>query len=230
VWTGRVWAEVEVAEVALRSGEKVLSVGLDDGSGFECSQDHPWALVVQPRIMPVPAAETGLNHFSAPHHAISTADLGGTHDPRAYVRGRNFGSKLSERRRGGGVSVPEKIFGYDSESLGLFLAGWADGQNGSYFGPRPAVRDLKVLLCRAGVCSTSVGDLMGDYRSLSVGAPDGGKIPNPANAMRRFREMKEGRLPRIASVGEVASPPARLYTVRSTSTRLFVANGALTIC
>lgn len=230
VWTGRRWAEVRVREAASRPGEGFVRVSLDNGACLECSTEHPWALVVQPRIRPVRTGDAGVNHLCAPFLPMDARDLGGAADAKAYTHGYQFGRKITEKR-GSRAAISEAVFQLNPPSLSMFVAGWFDAQNGSFFGPRPVIHGLKLLLCRIGVCSTIVGDIMGNVRTLSVSVEDGERIPNPTGRIRTsLREIRCGSLPRIASVAALEPKPARVFTLESDATCLVVVDGVLTIC
>ena len=194
-----------------------------------CSTGHSWALVSHDEIIPVQSGDLIPGHMTSPYVPLNPAELTGVTDHKAYMYGYRFGRGVTERGIGKKHHIPDMVFGLDHVSLGLFVAGWADSQNGSFFGPHEVVHDLKLLMCRLGVYNTFLNNL-GKYTTMIVSEQDAPLIPNPNNKIRNHRPTKCNSAPRITKITE-KTRTARMCTIHSKDGKphTIVVDGVLTL-
>lgn len=226
VWSGRRWIRVRVAVAP--AATEFYRVRLDDGTCLDCTADHPWAVVADGRLVPVRARDLRTDLAVSPFLLFTPEDLGGAEVPQAYEMGAALGRRLAKscKPKDG---TPARVFSMDPASLGQFVAGWMDAQQGTLFGCYAAIHDLQVALRRLGVYHTFAEDL-GTYYALGLSQEDASRIPNPKGGPREYRRAVSD-LPRVTEVC-LMNGRQKAYTITSDDpkARTVVLNGVLTLC
>ena len=152
VWSGLRWFQAWVTVNPISA--KLYRVGLDNGTSLVCSADHPWAVIIDGKIVPIKTYNLLTDYVISPFLLFTHEDLNGTPNPGAYEKGvvegrrcTGWPGRYSERKDG----IPANIFGMDRESFGLFAAGWIDVQRGVMIGCYAAIRDMYIAFHRFGI-------------------------------------------------------------------------------
>ena len=234
IWSGKRWFRVLINQLTsnMHDGPRVKSpihkITLCNGACLKCTNMQTWAVIDNKKITPVTTDDLEID-MRIPMFTLPDK-LTGDIVKNAYDVGRQTGklfiSKqyLSSNRH---IGLPAQIYKLCPQSLGRFIAGWMDSQNGNIYGNYSVIHDLQLLLARLHIYISYIVK-KNTYYMLEI--PDKSNIPNPNNQIRRSdTKIKSNKL-YINSIETIESTQ-KIFMIQNLdyNTKTIVLDGVLAI-
>lgn len=222
IWSGNRWFRVFIY-IGITT-HKIKKITMCNGLCLKCTDNQKWAIINKNKIIPVSTNDLEIN-MRIPTYQLPDLLLGDI-AKNAYDIGKQIG-KLFVLKLSSPIQLPEQIYTLCPQSLGRFIAGWMDSQNGNIYGNYNIIHDLQLLLARLHIYISHIVK-KNTYYMLKI--PDTTNIPNPNNKIRELNSyIKKNRL-YISSIETIISTQ-KMYSIQNLDpkTKTIVLDGVLAI-
>jgi hypothetical protein len=227
IWSGKRWFRVLIHQLHTNKLQ-LHKVILCNGACLKCTNTQTWAVIDNKKITPVTTDDLEID-MRIPTFTLPD-NLTGDIVKNAYDVGRQTGklfiSKpyLASNRH---IGLPSQIYKLCPQSLGRFIAGWMDSQNGNIYGNYSVIHDLQLLIARLHIYISYIVK-KNTYYMLEI--PDKSNIPNPNNKIRRSDTKIKSTKLYINSIETIESTK-KLFMIQNLdhNTKTIVLDGVLAI-
>ena len=229
IWSGSRWFRVIIS--ISRGNHKqnyIQKITLCNGLCLKCVDSQNWLVVDNNKIITVSTNDLEID-MRIPTFQMPT-ELEGDIVKNAYDIGKQIGKLFILKQHiilNSHIRLPSQIYKFCTHSLGRFVAGWIDSQNGHIYGNYNVIHDLQLLLLRLHI-NISYIIKKNTYYTLEI--PDKHNIPNPNNQMRESNPHIKNNKLYINSVETIQSTQ-KIYSIQNldSKTKTIVLDGVLAI-
>jgi hypothetical protein len=232
IWSGKRWFRISIQPE--KSSKKINKITLCNGACLKCTDSQIWAIIennsVDNRKKIIPASTDNLEiDMRIPTFKLPD-ELTGDIVRNAYDVGKQIGKLFISKQYFTSnihVVLPSQIYKLCPQSLGRFIAGWMDSQNGNIYGNYNVIHDLQLLLARLHIY---VSYIIKKNTQYMLEIPDKSNIPNPNNQIRKSNAKIKSNKLYINSI-ESIELNQKMYKIINLDpkTRTIVLDGVLAI-
>lgn len=223
IWSGNRWFRVFIY-IGIKT-HKIKKITMCNGLCLKCTDNQKWAIIEKNKIVSVSTNDLEID-MRIPTYQLPDLLLGDI-AKNAYDIGKQIGKQFILKISPHHIQLPEQIYKLCPQSLGRFIAGWMDSQNGNIYGNYNVIHDLQLLLARLHIYISHIVK-NNTYYILKI--PDKTNIPNPNNQIRESNSyIKKNRL-YISSIETIISIQ-KMYSIQNLDpkTKTIVLDGILAI-
>jgi len=229
IWSGSRWFRVFIYKsTQISSQTNIQKITICNGACLKCTNNQNWAIIDKNKIISVQTNNLEIN-MRIPTYKLPDI-LTGYIVKNTYDIGKQIGKLFISKQQftsNKHIQLPNQIYKLCPHSLGRFVAGWMDSQNGNIYGNYLVIHDLQLLLHRLHIyISYIVKKNM--YYMLEI--PNTTNIPNPNNKIRKSNlNIKKNRI-YIDSI-ETIPLVQKIYSIQNLDpkTKTIVLDGVLAI-
>lgn len=224
IWSGNRWFKVFIY-IGIKT-YKIKKITMCNGLCLKCTDNQKWAIIDKNKIVQVSTNDLEID-MRIPTYQLPDLLLGDI-AKNAYDIGKQIGklfiSKLLSNTH---IQLPEQIYKLCQQSLGRFIAGWMDSQNGNIYGNYSVIHDLQLLLARLHIYISHIVK-KNTYYILKI--PNTTNIPNPGGRIRESNSCVKNNRLYISAIETIISTQ-KMYSIQNLDpkTKTIILDGVLAI-
>ena len=233
IWSGSRWFRVLISTTRVNTkfghdNKNILKITMCNGACLKCVDNQNLLVINNDKIIPISVNDLEID-MRIPTYQIPT-NLIGDIVKNSYDIGKQIGKLFISKQHfvlSAHIRLPSQIYKFCPHSLGRFVAGWMDTQNGHIYGNYNVIHDLQLLLLRLYI-NISYIIKKNTYYMLEI--PNKTNIPNPNNQIRESNSYITNNKIYINSIETIASTQ-KIYSIQNldSKTKTIVLDGILAI-